>query len=81
MSMSAVTMSEEQQIYTVNEVAQLLRVHPRTVRNMIRDGELEAFMVRSEYRITQSALDAVRMRDTGRQKAIRPEDKRKEEEG
>lgn len=80
MSMSAVTMSEEQQIYTVNEVAQLLRVHPRTVRNMIRDGELEAFMVRSEYRITQSALDAVRMRDTGRQKAIRPEAKEEEEQ-
>ena len=46
-------------IYTVKEVAQILRVTPRTVWKMINEGELEAFKVRGDYRINQSALDAL----------------------
>jgi excisionase family DNA binding protein len=54
--MSAQGMTEER-IYTVAEVAERLRVHPKTVRKMIADGDLDAFSVRSEYRIRQGALD------------------------
>lgn len=50
---------EQEKIYTVNEVAEILRYTPRTIRQMIADGELDAFQVRSEWRITQSALDAI----------------------
>ncbi len=59
--MSAPIMADEK-IYTVKEVAEKLRVAPITVRRMIAAGELRAFTVRDEYRIRQSALDAV-MRD------------------
>lgn len=54
--MSAQSMTEER-IWTVAEVAKWLGVHPKTVRKMIRDGQLDAFTVLSEYRIRQSALD------------------------
>lgn len=54
--MSAPVMTEEK-IYTVKEVADILRVAPITVRRMIASGELRAFTVRGEYRIRQSALD------------------------
>ncbi len=54
--MSAVAMTEEK-FYTVKEVAAYLRVHPRTVRKMILDGEIQAIKVRDEYRIRPSALD------------------------
>lgn len=54
--MSAPLMTDEQ-LYTVKEIAAILRVHEQTVRQLIKDGELAAFKVRSEYRIRQSALD------------------------
>jgi len=62
--MSAPAMAEEI-IYTVKEVAERLRIAPKTVRKMIADGELRYFVVRGEYRIRQSALDEV-MKDRER---------------
>lgn len=59
--MSANTMVEEK-LYTVNEVAVILRVNPKTVRKMIADGELGAFRVRDEYRIRESVLVAFMQR-------------------
>ncbi len=44
-------------IYTVEEVAKLLRVSVATVRRLIRIGDLEAFPVGNQYRITQESLD------------------------
>jgi excisionase family DNA binding protein len=54
---ASITMTAEK-IYTVNEIAEILRVTARTVRKMIADGEIDSFRVRDEYRIRQSALDA-----------------------
>ncbi len=65
--MSAPTMAEEK-IYTVNEVAEILRVTPRTVRRMIADGQIDYFKVRDEYRIRQSAIDALKQRREERKK-------------
>jgi len=42
---------------TVDEVADQLRVHPRTVRQWIAKGELIAFDTGRGYRIKQSDLD------------------------
>lgn len=44
--------------YTVNEAAALLKLHPKTVRRKIRDGELGSTRVGRQYRITQEQLDA-----------------------
>lgn len=52
--MGVVTM--ERDIYTIDEVADILRVHRRTIRNAMDRGELEAFIVGREYRITADAL-------------------------
>ncbi len=42
---------------TVEEVAEELRVHPETVRQWIRDGELDAFDTGRGYRISRTDLD------------------------
>jgi excisionase family DNA binding protein len=42
---------------TVEEVAEELRVHPETVRQWIRAGELDAFDTGRGYRISREDLD------------------------
>ncbi len=42
--------------YTVEEVAKILRVNERTVRNLIEAGELRATRVGRQYRISEEAL-------------------------
>ncbi len=41
---------------TVADVARLLRRSPGTVRDWIRRGELEAYQLGKEYRVTRAAL-------------------------
>ncbi len=53
--MSAPVMTEK--IYTVKEVADLLRLSPRTVRKMIAEREITAFRVRDEWRVRASDLE------------------------
>lgn len=56
----------EQQL-TVEEVAEELRVHPETVRQWIRRGELDAFDTGRGYRISRTDLDDfVQRRKTSR---------------
>lgn len=55
--MGAASMTEET-FYTIREIADVLRINPRTVRKMIAEGQIEAIKVRDEYRIRQSALNA-----------------------
>jgi len=45
-------------LFTVNEVAAVLKCHPQTVRSYIREGLLEAVRLKGEYRITQEDIDA-----------------------
>lgn len=48
-----------ERLYTVEEVANVFSVHPETVRNWIRSGQLKALKLggAAGYRIPQSALD------------------------
>ena len=55
--MQAGTMAEREQIYTVEEVAAILRIAPKTVRKMITTRQIDAFSIGGYYRITKSALD------------------------
>ncbi len=52
---------------TVEDVAAELRVHPDTVRNWIRAGELDAIDIGREYRIYRRDLDEfIQRRRTGK---------------
>ena len=45
-------------IYTVSDVAERLKLHVKTVLAFIRDGRLKATRVGKQYRIARSDLDA-----------------------
>ncbi|MBB2915513.1 excisionase family DNA binding protein [Streptosporangium becharense] len=47
-----------QQPYTVEQVANLLNLHVKTVRNYVRDGRLRAVRIGKQYRITREDLEA-----------------------
>jgi excisionase family DNA binding protein len=47
--------------YTVKQIAELLHVHPETVRQWIRSGELRGFLMggtKSGFRVPASELNA-----------------------
>ena len=50
-------MSEE--VYTVEQFAERLKLHPKTVLRFIRDGRLRAVKVGKSYRIVRSDLEAM----------------------
>ena len=47
---------EDNHIYTVHDIAQILQVCTKTVYQIIRDGDLEAIRVRGQIRVTSTAL-------------------------
>ncbi|MFI0357420.1 helix-turn-helix domain-containing protein [Actinomadura sp. 9N407] len=47
-----------QAYYSVDQVAELLGLHVRTVRGYVRDGRLKATRVGRQYRITREDLEA-----------------------
>ncbi|MGW4499766.1 helix-turn-helix domain-containing protein [Micromonospora sp. NPDC004336] len=59
-------MSEE--MYSVEQVAERLGLHVRTVRGYIRTGRLRAVRIGKQYRIARADLDAL----TGRPRSARP---------
>ncbi|WP_242624198.1 helix-turn-helix domain-containing protein [Micromonospora kangleipakensis] len=59
-------MSED--MYSVEQVADRLGLHPRTVRGYIRAGRLRAVRIGKQYRIARADLDAL----TGRPPSARP---------
>ena len=44
-------------VYTVKEVSDILRISTKTVYQIIKSGELCSIRVRSQIRITSSALE------------------------
>ena len=45
-------------LYTVDQVAERLNLHAKTVRRYIRGGRLKAKRIGKEYRVTRADLDA-----------------------
>lgn len=43
----------EQQFYTIEEIARMLRVSVAKVRQMVRSGEIESILVGNQYRISE----------------------------
>ena len=59
-----------QDLYSVEQVAELLNLHVKTVRNYVREGRLKAVRIGKQYRISGEDLAAM----TGRPVAsFRPE--------
>jgi excisionase family DNA binding protein len=50
-------MSEE--VYTVEQFAERLKLHPKTVRRFIREGRLRAVKVGKSYRILRTDMEAM----------------------
>ncbi|PKL33089.1 MAG: hypothetical protein CVV45_09430 [Spirochaetae bacterium HGW-Spirochaetae-10] len=46
-----------QKVYSIDEVAEILKLHPITVRRRIASGEIAAIRVGRQYRISQATLD------------------------
>lgn len=46
-------------LYSVEQVAQRLGLHVRTVRNYVRDGRLKAVRIGKQYRIARSDLEVL----------------------
>ncbi|WP_405486072.1 helix-turn-helix domain-containing protein [Streptomyces sp. NBC_00096] len=51
--------NEGRELYTVGEVAELLGLHVRTVRNYVREGRLKAVRIGKQYRISREDLEAL----------------------
>lgn len=47
-----------EQLYSVDQVADLLGLHVKTVRNYVRDGRLKAVRIGKQYRISREDLEA-----------------------
>jgi excisionase family DNA binding protein len=48
---------EAERIYTVEEVAERLRVNPETIRRYLRSGKLGSYFVAQAYRIPEAELE------------------------
>ena len=44
-------------VYTVQEIASILRVSKKTVYKLVHDGQLQFLRVRGQIRITSKALE------------------------
>lgn len=58
--------------FSIKEFANLLRIHPNTVRNSIKSGKIQAFKVgfgkRSVYRIPASEINRMALYDINKLK-------------
>ena len=52
------TAKENDHFLTLREVAEVLRLHPRTVREYVRRGELQGRIIGGRYRFRRCDLDA-----------------------
>lgn len=51
------TRDELEQMYTVSEVAKIIKKHPDTVREMIRTYQIEAVRIGRTYRVRKSVVE------------------------
>lgn len=47
-------------MYTAKEVADILKLNERTVRNWINDGKIKAVKLNSEWRVSEEELNKIK---------------------
>jgi excisionase family DNA binding protein len=52
-------MSEESRMYSLDQVAERLGLHVRTVRAYVRSGRLKAIRIGKQYRVAREELEAI----------------------
>jgi excisionase family DNA binding protein len=50
-------MASEDQIFTIKELSEHLRVHPTTIYRLLRQGRLPGFRVGSNWRFNRAAIE------------------------
>ena len=50
-------MSKIPETYTVDEVAEALKIHPYTVRRLVREGKIPAFKIGGQWRFNKNQID------------------------
>lgn len=71
-------MTPSPKLYTVQEIAEALRVHSRTAYRLVKEGKIKGIKVGSQWRIPESAL--LEYIETGWQAHVQ-EKKDKDEDG
>ena len=51
-------MSDEIKLYTLQEVAQIMKVHRGTIYRYVNSGKLKATKYGKEYRVTKESLES-----------------------
>lgn len=59
MDRKKIVLNLEKPYYSINEAAEVLGVHPNTIRNRIKDGRLAAGRIGWDWRISKEAILAL----------------------
>lgn len=52
-------------MYTVKEVAEILKLHFRTVERLVREGKIRSVKIGGAYRITEEEVERIKKEGTG----------------
>ncbi len=61
-------MKQLMEVYTVEEVAGVLKIHPYTVRRLSREGKIQAFKFGGQWRYDVGQIESWRKKQTERLK-------------
>lgn len=74
---SAPQVSPEDQIFTIRELSDHLRVHPTTIYRLLRQGRLPGFRVGSNWRFSREAIEHWEREQAGGGAAATPPQRRR----
>ncbi len=50
-------MNNLNKVYTTEEIAQILKVHPLTAAKYVREGKIQGFRLTKRWRVSENALE------------------------
>jgi excisionase family DNA binding protein len=70
-------MASEDQIFTIKELSEHLRVHPTTIYRLLRQGRLPGFRVGSNWRFSREAIEQWEREQAGKSVGVSRRGQRK----